>query len=208
MSSIDIYNMSREKVGEISLEPSVFDVEVREHLLHEAVRYQRNRARQGTHAVKRRADVRGGGRKPFRQKGTGRARQGTIRAAQMRGGGVVFGPEPRDHGHKMNKRARKAALRGALSRRAGENAIVVLDGMELPEVRTKQIVEMMRQFELKDMLVVLASNDEKVALSARNVPGVTVLPSDGLNVYDILRRGHLVITRDAVDAVVARLGSA
>ena len=208
MSNIDIYNISKEKVGEIALDEAVFGVEVREHLLYEAVRYQQARNRAGTHAVKRRADVRGGGKKPFRQKGTGRARQGTPHAAQMRGGGVVFGPEPRDHGHKMNKRARRAALVSALSRRAEENAILVLDGLDLPEARTKQIVEFMKRFELSDMLVVLPESTDNVALSARNLPGVTVLPSAGLNVYDVLHRSNLVITRDAVDAVVARLGSA
>ncbi len=207
MSSIDIYNISKEKVGEIALDPAVFGVEVREHLLHEAVRYQRARTRQGTHAVKRRADVAGGGKKPFRQKGTGRARAGTTRAVHWRGGGRAFGPTPRDHGHKVNKKVRRAALKSALSRRTEEGALTVFDAFTLPEIKTRNFVGVMDTFGFDDLLLVLSSKDETVSRSARNVPGVTVLPVEGLNVYDILRHKNLAVTRDAVDGIVARLGS-
>ncbi len=207
MASLDVYDLTKQKVGEIDLDERVFAVEVKEHLLHAAVRYQLNARRQGTHAVKRRSDVRGGGRKPFRQKGTGRARAGTSRAAQMRGGGVVFGPDPRDHGHKLNKKVRAEALRCALSARARDNAIVVLDAIEPPSAKTREIVDFMDRFELKDMLVVVPDVGEGVDRSTRNLQNVTVVPTVGLNVYDVLHRANLVMTRDAVDAVVARLGS-
>lgn len=206
MSKIDVYNFQRDKTGELELNVSVFATEVKEHLLYAAVRYQLAKRRAGTHAVKRRSDVRGGGRKPFRQKGTGRARQGTIRAAQMRGGGVVFGPEPRTHNLKMNKKERVSALRSALSRRAEENALLVLDSIELDESKTKSVVDFLARFEIRDALFITAEKNESLVRAASNVGKVTVLPSAGLNVYDILRRDNLVITRAALDSISMRLG--
>ncbi|MBX2801422.1 MAG: 50S ribosomal protein L4 [Myxococcales bacterium] len=204
MATVDIHNPNREKVGELDLDDAVFGAEVREHLLYAAVRYQRAKARAGTHKVKERAEVAGGGRKPWRQKGTGRARQGTIRAPQWRGGGVVFGPRVRVHAFKLNRKVRRAALVSAISRRTEESALVVLEDWQLSEIKTRQVTEFMKRFELADMLLV-APRDERLERSARNIPSVTVLPPEGLNVYDVLRRRNLVMTRAAVEAVTARL---
>ncbi len=205
MPTVDVYNLNREKVGSADLSDAVFGAEVKEHLLYAAVRFQRAAARQGTHKAKERAEVRGGGKKPWRQKGTGRARQGSTRSPQWRGGGVVFGPRARSHAHKLNKKVRKAALCSALSRRCEESRIVVLDSLSFDEPKTRQITELMGRFELGDMLLV-ANADENITKSARNVPAVTVLPPEGVNVYDVLRRSVIVVTKDAADALGARLG--
>jgi large subunit ribosomal protein L4 len=162
--------------------------------------------RQGTHKVKERAEVRGGGKKPYKQKGTGRARQGTTRAPQWRGGGVVFGPRPRSHEFKLNKKVRRSALCSALSKRALDNAITVIDEIALAEAKTKQVVDLLARFELGDTLIVLGSDNKNLALSARNLPNVTVLSAEGVNVYDVLLRSNLVLTRDAVSALTTRLG--
>lgn len=205
MASVDVYSMDKKKVGTVDLDDRVFGAEVKPHLLHAAVRYQLNKRRQGTHAVKRRSDVRGGGKKPYKQKGTGRARQGTIRAPQWRGGGVVFGPEPRDHGHDMNKKERRAALCSALSKRVADGALVVLDNVDFPEAKTRQAVEMLGRFEVGSALVVVDEVTEAIDRSTRNLTNVSVVPSGGVNVYDILRRDNLVITQSAVDALTKRL---
>lgn len=205
MASVNVFNASNNKVGEVSLDDAVFGAEVKEHLLHSVVRYQMAKRRQGTHRVKGRSEISGGGRKPFRQKGTGRARQGTTRAAQMRGGGIVFGPKPRSHAFKLNKKVRRAALCSALSKRVAEGKLTVIDDLALPEAKTKQVVDMMRAFDFTDMLVVCASDSENTFLSARNIASVTVVPPEGVNVYDVLRRGNLVISKDALEAVTSRL---
>lgn len=205
MPKVDVYNSAREKTDELELSEHVFGAEVKEHLLHAAVRYQLAKKRQGTHSVKTRAQVAGGGKKPYRQKGTGRARQGTIRAPQWRGGGVVFGPTPRSYAFKLNKKERRAALCGALSKRVQDGAVVILDEFSLPEIKTRQVVDFMGKFELGDMLMVLGSKDDVVSRSARNVPGVTVLPAEGVNVFDVLHRSTLVLTKDAAAALTARL---
>ncbi len=207
MPTIDVHNAEGKKVSTVDLSEAVFGVEVKEHLLYAAVRYQRAKARAGTHKAKERAEVRGGGKKPFRQKGTGRARAGTTRAPHWRGGGVVFGPRVRSHAHKLNKKVRRAALCSALSRRAEDNAIVVLDGLTLPEPKTRQVTDFMKRFELRDMLLIISGRDENLLKSTRNLPNVTVLLTEGLNVYDVLHRDNLVLTQDAVDAVTARLGT-
>jgi large subunit ribosomal protein L4 len=205
MPTVDVYNVNREKVGSLDLADAVFGADVKEHLLYAAVRYQRAAARQGTHKAKERAEVRGGGKKPFRQKGTGRARQGSTRSPQWRGGGVVFGPRVRSHAFKLNKKVRKAALCSALSRRCGEDRVVVLDELAFDAPKTKQVTELMKRFDVKDMLLVALPN-ENVARSARNLASVTVLPPEGVNVYDVLLRGHLVVTKDAASALAERLG--
>jgi len=205
MPTVDVYNMNREKVGSVDLADAVFGAEVKEHLLYAAVRYQRAAARQGTHKAKERAEVRGGGRKPWRQKGTGRARQGSIRSPQWRGGGTVFGPRVRSHAFKLNKKVRKAALRSALSRRCEEAKVVVLDELSFDAPKTRQVVDLMQRFELSDMLLV-ATPDDNVSKSARNLATVTVLPPEGVNVYDVLNRSAVVVTKDAADALGARLG--
>lgn len=204
MATVDVYSIQKEKVGSVDLDDSVFGTEVKSHLLHAAVRYQLAKKRQGTHAVKRRSDVRGGGRKPYRQKGTGRARQGTIRAPQWRGGGVVFGPEPRDHSLGMNKKERRAAICSALSKRVADGDVVVLDDIVFDAPKTKQVTELLARFELQNALVV-AEADDNVKKSARNLSSVTVVPPVGVNVYDILRRDTLVLTQGAVAALTQRL---
>jgi len=181
---------------------------VKDHLLHIAVRYQLASRRQGTHDTKGRAEVNGGGKKPWRQKGTGRARQGTTRAPQWRGGGVVFGPTPRDHGFKLNKKVRRAALCSALSKRVSDNDLIVLDQLAFDAPKTKNVNAFMDAFNMKDALVVLDDVSANVALSARNLSAVTVIPSVGLNVYDVLLRSKLVMTQAAIEAVTARLGGA
>lgn len=206
MATIDVHNASGAKVDTIDLPDAIFGADVLEHLLYAAVRYQRAKARAGTHQVKERSDVRGGGRKPWKQKGTGRARQGSIRAPQWRGGGIVFGPRTRSHAHKMNKQMRRTALCSALSRRLSESKIVVLDDLVLPEIKTKQVANLMKTFSLEDMLLVVGADQENVVRSARNLPSVTVLPPEGVNVYDVLKHKTVILTRGTVNALVARVG--
>ena len=203
---IDVYNAAKEKVSELELNEAVFGAEVKEHLWYAVVRYQMAKRRAGTHSTKGRAEVSGGGKKPWKQKGTGRARQGSIRSPQWRGGGVTFGPKPRSHAFKLNKKVRQSALCGALSRRVQENQLVILDKLEFAGPKTKQVIDLMTRFSLNDTLVVLSGRDEVVEKSARNLQTVTVLPAEGLNVYDVLNHRNLVMTADAVQAVVARLG--
>jgi large subunit ribosomal protein L4 len=206
MPKVDVYNTKKKKVGEIDLADAIFGTDVKEHLFYTAVRYQMAAKRAGTHATKGRSDVAGGGRKPYRQKGTGRARQGTISAVQYRGGGVVHGPHNRSHAHKLPKKVRRAALKSALSRRTEENALTVFDAFNMKEIKTKDFAAVMSKFKFEELLLVLAEQDENVAKSARNIPGVKVLPVAGLNVYDILDHKNLALTQSAVEAVVARLG--
>jgi large subunit ribosomal protein L4 len=206
MPTINVYNQKREKVAELDLVDDVFGAPMRADLVHAVVRYQLAKARQGTHKVKGRAEVRGGGKKPFKQKGTGRARQGTTRAPQWRGGGVVHGPQPRSYAFKLNKKVRRAALRAAISQRVAAGHLVVLDELRLPEIRTRQVVDLLRTFELKDALLVLPGQDDNVQLSARNLPNVTTLLVEGVNVRDVLHRGNIVMTRAAVEALAQRLG--
>jgi len=207
MPKVDVYNTEKKKVGEVELADTIFGTEVKEHLFYAAVRYQMAARRAGTHATKGRTQVSGGGKKPYRQKGTGRARQGTTRAVQFRGGGVVHGPHNRSHAHALPKKVRAAALKSALSRRTEENAVTVFDAFELNEIKTKAFVDVMNKFEFEDLLLVLHEKDDTVYRSARNIPGVKVLPVAGLNVYDILDHKNLALTSSAVDAVVARLGA-
>jgi large subunit ribosomal protein L4 len=205
MPTLDIYDTNREAVGSIDLEATVFGVEVREHLFHAVVRYQLAKRRQGTHATKGRALISGGGKKPFRQKGTGRARAGTTRAPHWRGGGVVHGPHYRSHAHKLPKRTRRAALCAALSRRVEENKLTVFQSLALPEIKTRQVCDLLARFEMSKVLLVTAGADDNLERSARNIPGVTVLQVAGVNVYDVLKHDHLAITVEAAAALVQRL---
>ncbi len=206
MPKVDVVNLDKKSVGSVELDETVFGVEVKEHLFHAAVRYQLAKRRAGTHQVKERADVRGGGRKPYRQKGTGRARQGTRRAPQFRGGGIVHGPRTRSHEHGMPKKVRKAALKSALSRRCEEQHLTVFDAFELTEIKTKHVQKVLETFGFEDLLLILPEKNDSVWRSARNIPGVTVLPVEGLNVYDVLKHQNLALTREAVDKVTERLG--
>lgn len=206
MPTVDVYSTEHQKVGTIELPDAVFAAEVKEHLFYTVVRYQLAKRRAGTHATKSRARVTGGGKKPYKQKGTGRARQGTRRAPHFTGGGVVFGPHPRSHAFDLPKKVRRAALRSALSRRAGENALIIFDKFELTGIKTRAFVSVMNAFEADNVLLVLREKDELVLRSARNVQGVTVLPVEGLNVYDILKHRKIAMTSAAVEEIVARLG--
>ncbi len=209
MPTLPVYNTNKEKVEQIELSDSVFGAEVREWLFYDAVRYQLAKRRSGNHAVKSRSQVSGGGKKPFRQKGTGRARAGTTRAVHWRGGGVVHGPNVRSHAHKMNKKARRAALVAALSRRCEEGSLTVLDAFQMDAPKTKEFINVMGRFEWNDVLVITGEDNAKgdaVFKSAQNIDKVTVLPVEGLNVYDILKHQNLVLTKGAIDGVMARLG--
>lgn len=205
MPTIDMYNTERVKVGSIDLDDAIFGAEVKPYLFHAVVRYQLAKRRAGTHATKTRAQVSGGGKKPFKQKGTGRARQGTTRAPHWRGGGVVFGPHPRSHAHELPKKVRRAALRSALSKRLQDETLTVFDAFAMNQIKTKDFVQVMKNFQFDDLLLVLPAKDDTVIRSARNVPGVTVLPVEGLNVYDVLKHKNLALTKDAIAGVVARL---
>jgi len=205
MPVVDVYNLAKDRVSELTLSDEVFGVEVKNHLFHTVVRYQLALRRAGTHAAKTRSWISGGGKKPWRQKGTGRARQGSTRSPQWRGGGVVFGPVTRSHAIGLPKRVRRLALKGALSRRASEQAVVVVDNLEFSEWKTRQFAAFMDRFALKSILVVTPAAHENVSRIARNIPGVTVVPAVGLNVYDVLRHNGLVLTVDAVRAIEGRL---
>jgi large subunit ribosomal protein L4 len=209
MPTLPVYNTNNEKVSEIEVSDSIFAAEVRPHLFYDAVRYQMAKRRSGNHAVKSRSQVSGGGKKPFRQKGTGRARQGTTRAVHWKGGGVVHGPQVRSHAHKMNKKARKAALIAAISRRCEEGSLTILDSFQLETPKTREFVNVLNRFEWQDILLVTGADNQKgdaVYKSASNLDNVTVLPVIGMNVYDILKHKNLVITKSAVEGILSRLG--
>ena len=205
MAKVDVYNLAKKKVGSTDLDDAVFATEVKEHLFHFVVRAQLAARRQGTHATKQRAMISGGGRKPWKQKGTGRARQGSTRAPHWRGGGISFGPQPRSHAFSVPKKVRRAALKGALSRRTGESALVVVDQFSLAEAKTKHFRTFMKAFGFESLLVVLPGADQVVELAARNIQGVTVLPVAGLNVYDVLRHKNVAVAKEAIAPIVARL---
>jgi len=207
MAQIDLYNLSREKVGEVELKDEVFNGPVKPHLFYEVVKWQLAKRRRGTASTKTRAEVSGGGRKPWRQKGLGRARAGSIRSPLWRGGGVVFGPKPRDYSYPLPKKVRKAALRSALSLRYKEGKLILLDGLELPQIKTKLFVEAMEKLGLKGekVLIVTDGKDEILEKSARNVPWAKVLRCEGLNVYDVLNYHHLLILKSALPKIEERL---
>ncbi|PDM39362.1 MULTISPECIES: 50S ribosomal protein L4 [unclassified Geobacillus] len=202
MPKVALYNQSGETIGEIELNDSVFGIEPNKHVLFEAVVMQRASLRQGTHKTKNRAEVSGGGRKPWRQKGTGRARQGSIRAPQWRGGGTVFGPVPRSYSYKLPKKVRRLAIKSALSSKVLENNIVVLDNLTLEAPKTKEMVKILNNLSVdRKALIVTDDVNENLTLSARNIPGVTVVTANGINVLDVLNHDKLVITKAAVEKV-------
>ena len=207
MANYDVLKVDGTKAGSIELNESVFGIEPNQHVLFEAINLQRASMRQGTHAVKNRSAVRGGGRKPWKQKGTGRARQGTIRAPQWRGGGIVFGPTPRSYSYKMPKKMRRLALRSALSAKVKENAFTVLESLTIDAPKTKDFKNMTTTLELpRKVLFIVEAEDVNVALSARNIPGVTVITATGLNVLDIVHANQVVMTKGAVEKVEEVLG--
>ncbi|EMT45645.1 50S ribosomal protein L4 [Anoxybacillus flavithermus] len=202
MPKVALYNQNGENIGEIELNDAVFGIEPNKHVLFEAVIMQRASLRQGTHKTKNRAEVSGGGRKPWRQKGTGRARQGSIRSPQWRGGGIVFGPVPRSYSYKLPKKVRRLAIKSALSSKVLENNIVVLDNLALEAPKTKEMVKILNNLSVgRKALIVTADANENVILSARNIPGVTVVTASGINVLDVLNHDKLVITKAAVEKV-------
>jgi large subunit ribosomal protein L4 len=201
MPKLDVYNANNEKVGDIELSEAVFGAEIKPHLLHEVVVWQLAKRRAGTACTKTRSEVRGGGRKPWRQKGTGRARVGSRNSPLWRGGGTTFGPRPRDYSYNVPKKVRKAALKIALSDKLAEEKLVVLQGFGLSEIKTKAFAEVLGRFEIKNALVVTAESDEMLEKSSRNIPGIKVLRAEGLNVYDILRYDRLLLLEPAVGRI-------
>mgnify|MGYP003598582086 FL=1 len=201
MANVSVYNMEGKEVGTIELSDAVFGVEVNEHLVHLAVVQKLANKRQGTQKAKTRSEVSGGGRKPWKQKGTGHARQGSIRAPQWTGGGVVFAPVPRDYSFKLNKKEKRAALKSALTSRVVENKFVVVDELKLDEIKTKKFVEVLKNLNVEKALVVLNDMDEKVIASAANIPTVKTTQTNELNVFDVLKYDTVVVTKAAVATI-------
>ena len=202
MPQLDLFKQDGTKVGVVEATDAVFGIEPNQHVLFQAVTLQRASLRQGTHKTKGRSEVSGGGRKPWRQKGTGRARQGSIRSPQWRGGGIVFGPTPRSYGFKMPRKMRRLALRSALSSKVAANEVFALETLAFDTIKTKNFKEMMTKLSLdKKVLFVVSEYEENTLLSARNIPGVTMLEATGLNVLDILGNTKVVFTKDALEKV-------
>ena len=199
MANVSVYNIEGKEVGSIELNDAVFGVEINEHLVHMAVVNQLANNRQGTQKAKTRSEVSGGGRKPWRQKGTGHARQGSTRAPQWTGGGIVFAPKPRDYSFKMNKKEKKLALLSALTSKVADNKIVVLDEFKLDEIKTKKFAEVMNNLKVSKALVVLEGENKNVVLSGRNIPTVKVSATNEINTYDVLKYDTLVVTKAAVE---------
>ena len=198
MATVAVYNIEGKEVDKLELNDNVFGVEINEHLVHLAVVSQLANSRQGTQSAKTRSEVSGGGKKPWRQKGTGHARQGSTRAPQWTGGGVVFAPVPRDYSFKLNKKEKRAALKSALTSRVLENKLIVVDELKFDEIKTKKFAAVMDNLKVNKALVVIADNDEKVVMSARNIPTVKTAQVGTINVYDILKGDTLILTKDAV----------
>ena len=199
MANVSVYNIEGKEVGSLELNDAIFGVEINEHLVHMAVVNQLANNRQGTQSAKTRSEVSGGGRKPWRQKGTGHARQGSTRAPQWTGGGMVFAPKPRDYSFKMNKKEKRIALLSALSSKVSENKIVVLDSFNLDEVKTKKFAEVMNNIKVSNALFVIEGENKNVVLSGRNIPTVKVSATNEINTYDVLKYNTLVVTKAAVE---------
>ena len=199
MASVKVYDIEGKEVETLELNDSVFGVEINEHLMHLAVVGQQANSRQGTQSAKTRSEVSGGGRKPWRQKGTGHARQGSTRAPQWTGGGVVFAPVPRDYSFKLNKKEKRAALKSALTSRVEENKFIVVDEMKFDEIKTKKFAEVMNNLKVENALVVLEGENKNVVLSGRNIPTVKVSATNEINTYDVLKYETLVVTKAAVE---------
>ena len=201
MANVADYNMEGNEVGSLELSDAIFGAKVNEHLVHmSVVQYLANR-RQGTQKAKTRSEVRGGGRKPWRQKGTGHARQGSIRAPQWKGGGVVFAPVPRDYSFKLNKKEKRAALKSVLTTKVNDNKFIVLDELKMDEIKTKKFKAVLDNLKVNKALVILNDNDQNVILSARNLPKVKMAQTNTINVYDILKYDTVVVTKDAVATI-------
>ena len=201
MATVAVYNIEGKEVDKLELNDNVFGVEINEHLVHLAVVSQLANGRQGTQSAKTRSEVSGGGRKPWRQKGTGHARQGSTRSPQWTGGGVVFAPKPRDYTMKMNKREKQIAIKSALTSKVQDSKLIVVDEFKLDEIKTSKFAQILDNLKAPKALVVTKDKDEKVVLSARNIPTVKTTMTNSINVYDILKYDSLVITKDAVAAI-------
>lgn len=201
MAKVSVYNIEGNKVGDVELNDAVFGVEVNEHLVHMAVVSQLANKRQGTQSAKTRSEVSGGGRKPWRQKGTGHARQGSTRAPQWTGGGIVFAPKPRDYSFKMNKKEKNLALKSVLTSKVAEDKLIVLDSISFDEIKTKKMVAVLNNLKADKALVVLNDNDKNVILSAKNIPDVKTALTNTINVYDILKYDKLIVTKGAVATI-------
>ncbi len=201
MANVSVYNIEGKEVGKIELNDAIFGAKINEHLVHMAVVQQLANKRQGTQSTKTRSEVRGGGRKPWRQKGTGNARQGSIRSPQWKGGGVVFAPKPRDYSFKLNRKEKQAALKSALTSKVMNEKIVVLDELNFEEIKTKQMVNVLDNLNVSKALVVLGEKNDNVWLSARNIPSVRTVLFNSINVYDLLKYDTLVLTKEAVEKI-------
>ncbi|MDD9150521.1 MULTISPECIES: 50S ribosomal protein L4 [unclassified Sporolactobacillus] len=207
MPKLTVFNQKGAEVGDVELADAVFGIEPNEHVLYQAIVMQQASQRQGTHAVKNRSAVRGGGRKPWRQKGTGRARQGSIRSPQWVGGGTVFGPTPRSYGYKLPKKVRRLAIRSALSGKVGDNDVIVLDSLSLEAPKTKEFVSVLKNLSVSEKaLFVTGDYDETVALSSRNIPDVKVLTVPEVNVLDVVGYNKLIVTKEAAEKLGEVLG--
>ena len=201
MANVSVLNMEGKEVGSMELNDAVFGVEINEHLVHQAVVLQLANNRQGTQKAKTRSEVSGGGRKPWRQKGTGHARQGSTRAPQWTGGGVVFSPVPRDYSFKMNKKEKRAALKSVLTSKVQENKFIVLDELKLAEVKTKEMKKVLDNLKVNNALVIIGDDSENVALSARNIAGVQTASVNTINVFDMLKYNTIIATKTSVASI-------
>ena len=201
MANVTVFNMEGNEVGTMELNDAVFGVEINEHLVHLAVVRQLANKRQGTQKAKTRSEVSGGGRKPWRQKGTGHARQGSIRAAQWTGGGIIFAPTPRDYEVKINKKERRAALKSALTSKVQDNKLIVVDELKLDQIKTKEMQKVLTNLKAEKALVITADNDQNVVLSARNIADVETATPATINTYDVMKHNTVVVTKDAVASI-------
>ncbi len=207
MAVIEVKNIKGEKVSEVEMPDSIFNVEPKKSVLHEVVCMQLAAKRSGTAAVKRRSDVKGTGAKPFRQKGTGRARQGDVKSPLLRGGGVIFGPDPRSYTMKVHKKVKRLALKMALSTKLKDEMVTVLDAFVLDQIKTKSVVSVLETLKLENTLIVVDVKNEELELSSRNIPGVKVLRVEGLNVYDILKHKNLILLEASIKNIERRLAA-
>jgi large subunit ribosomal protein L4 len=207
MATVPVYNLQGDAVSKLDLPDEIFANHDYDHLIHQVVRYSQAARRQGTHATKGRSAVRGGGKKVWKQKGTGRARHGGSRAPQFRGGGVAHGPQPRNYAFKLNKKVRRNALKSAISSRTRDARLFVFDSLELAEIKTRNVANLLEKLGVQSALVISGGGAERFVLSARNLPYIKVLPEQGLNVEDVVRHRHLILAADAVDALRRRLSA-
>lgn len=201
MPTVDVYNLNREVTGQLELSDAIFGVPVKPHVMHEVVLYQMAKRRAGTAKTKGRSEISGGGKKPWRQKGTGRARSGTSRSPVWRGGGTIHGPQPRDYDMRVPKKVRRLALKMALSQKVIDEGFKVLDQFKLEQIKTRNMVDLLKRFELSKTLVVIPAHDEIIEKSARNIPNVKVLRSEGLNVYDLLNFHAVILSKECIGKI-------